>query len=651
MTFIKQPVDDFTIYTYTVNALPYHSVVWALDQTLVWIQPPHHLAVSLWLDQFREDFPNHTLSYLWVLELTPQTLLTLSACLKAMPSLLVVTSEAIQHTLTDSPLKVRFTTLEDTPFAQKQHRWVAIEANHIPTLGAHVLYVPQAKLLVCATLLSQASPTFDKDALKAYHEQHLSHSDILKPLLKPLKALEVDLCVTTMGPLYEEGPYRLAVVTLMQHTFYPKHFIVEAAHAHHRQYDYEALCQQTMLNLLPRFGETRLIETFSTHNLILERETLELKNPALKGHKLWHHLYHIIHTALGEEALHMLEPFVKKMHDVYHVPIPNVYRSLKHQFDLTLAKIDAQNQDLMQSLSNLQTQLDQTQNKLLRDPLTNRFNSIFFERFLEDRKDDDWHVCVVSIDRFNVLNQRLGVHGANEVLKTLSYLIEETLPEDCVIFKYTGTQFALWLAANHDLKVWTEKLRNAVRESTLFVEAIDVNLAGVSTVPLREDPREAYTLSSLYKQLNARVLKSQNDGPGAIVIEGDAQVIQTHKTVLIVDEDDVNLRLITRFLERTEFRVVSCSSVEEALERLNRLAVDVIISELNLAKLDGFALKQKLNAEAAYASIPFIIASHNKNERTLTRAYELNVDAVLQKPLYLEEVHGLIKRFTRGRQR
>lgn len=651
MSFSTHQVDAFTIYTHDNPARPFRMVVWALENTLMIIQPPHFPDVFVWHQTLKHDFPHHELRYVWLLECTPHSIHTLSQWLNVAPKLSIVTSKNIKNTLLESALDLTFHTLDKTPFAKKTHHWVRLQADLLPSLGAHALYFPKPKLLLTGTVLSQPSTDNDKDALKAYHEQQFSHSDVLKPLLKTLKGLDVSMCVTTMGPLYDTSSYQIAIVTLMQHTFYPRHFIVEATHKNQRRYDYEALAQQTLLNLVPRYGDAFLANHFKEHNLFFEEGTLELKNAPLQGHKLWHYLFQIIDLSLGQEALQLLEPFVKKMQKTYHVPLPNAYRSLKHQFDLSLAEKDAQNQDLAFSLTTLQAKLDETQNKLLRDPLTNRFNSLFFERFLDDRKNDDWHVFVVSIDRFNVLNQRLGLQGANEVLKTLSYLIEETLPEDCVIFKYTGTQFAVWLPLEHALNVCAERLRNAVRESTLFVDTIDVNIAGVSLTELREVPRQAFTMPRLYKLLNARVLKAQNDGPGAIVTDGDTSLIPTHKTVLIVDEDDVNLRLLTRFLERTEFKVISCKSVEEALDRLSRVPVDVVISELNLAKLDGFALKQKLNAEASLAVIPFIIASHNKNERTLTRAYDLNVDAVLQKPLYLEEVYGLIKRLTRGQQR
>jgi DNA-binding response OmpR family regulator len=86
------------------------------------------------------------------------------------------------------------------------------------------------------------------------------------------------------------------------------------------------------------------------------------------------------------------------------------------------------------------------------------------------------------------------------------------------------------------------------------------------------------------------------------------------------------------------------TDIYEAYEQLETHNVDIIISEINLSKLDGFQLKQKINESLTFKNIPFIMVSHLKNLEVVTRCNILDIDLILQKPMIPDELIGHIKR-------
>ena len=80
---------------------------------------------------------------------------------------------------------------------------------------------------------------------------------------------------------------------------------------------------------------------------------------------------------------------------------------------------------------------------------------------------------------------------------------------------------------------------------------------------------------------------------------------------------------------------------------IEQKTIDLIISEINLSKLDGFSLKKSLNKQMKYSKIPFIFISHMKNEALIERANLLHVNYFIKKPFYMVELLGLIRRSIR----
>ncbi len=258
-TFVTK--NSCIIQTYRDHSLNFHSVTYVFEDLFVLINPPHESVIPSWLDYLNTHHSLKGWSYLWLSELTPWTLTRLNALTLAVPALKLITSDPLKAQLLAHDPSLRIDTLDDTPFAKPKRHWHVLEATALQPKGAHLLYFPEATLLLSQSLFSQSASTLDKEDLKRTHEQLFHNSDLLKPILREIKTLDITLCVPSMGPLYDETTFKQALVTLMQHTFYEQHFIVKKAVSQKRYYNYDALIQQALIILQTHVTHTRF-QTF-----------------------------------------------------------------------------------------------------------------------------------------------------------------------------------------------------------------------------------------------------------------------------------------------------------------------------------------------------------------------------------------------------
>ena len=125
--------------------------------------------------------------------------------------------------------------------------------------------------------------------------------------------------------------------------------------------------------------------------------------------------------------------------------------------------------------------------------------------------------------------------------------------------------------------------------------------------------------------------------------------------ILIVDDDPDIRTAIGAVLEARDYEVVTAPDGEEGLVKLRDEKPDLMILDLLMPKMDGFAVCKELKdpRRAKYSNIPILILTSVKEEAS-RRRYELetglamDVDDYVEKPIdpytLLERVEKLLKR-------
>jgi DNA-binding response OmpR family regulator len=127
-----------------------------------------------------------------------------------------------------------------------------------------------------------------------------------------------------------------------------------------------------------------------------------------------------------------------------------------------------------------------------------------------------------------------------------------------------------------------------------------------------------------------------------------------HK-ILVVDDDPDILEAISMILESQGYKVVTARDGVEGLANLKAEKPDLLILDLLMPKMDGFAVCKELQDPrwAKYRDIPILILTSVREEASRRRyeletGLELDVDDYVEKPVspdtLLERVGRLIKR-------
>jgi len=113
------------------------------------------------------------------------------------------------------------------------------------------------------------------------------------------------------------------------------------------------------------------------------------------------------------------------------------------------------------------------------------------------------------------------------------------------------------------------------------------------------------------------------------------------RAALVVDDSMLIRHTVCRFLEERGFTVESATNGVQALELLNGMQPDIIITDMQMPKMDGPQLIDALKAKPATANIPIVILAGKQtggDHAGETRAdfvifKDIDIEAQLQKAL------------------
>ncbi|WP_427913784.1 Hpt domain-containing protein [Ramlibacter sp. MMS24-I3-19] len=158
-------------------------------------------------------------------------------------------------------------------------------------------------------------------------------------------------------------------------------------------------------------------------------------------------------------------------------------------------------------------------------------------------------------------------------------------------------------------------------------------------------------LSAVYGE-QARLLSADNAQPevleaagGKAVVIAQAPAVPQVPLVLVVDDSITVRRVTQRLLQREGYRVALAADGLQALERLAEERPAVVLSDIEMPRMDGFDLARNIRADARWASLPIVMITSRIAEKHREHARELGVNHYLGKPYSEEELLSLVKHY------
>jgi len=129
--------------------------------------------------------------------------------------------------------------------------------------------------------------------------------------------------------------------------------------------------------------------------------------------------------------------------------------------------------------------------------------------------------------------------------------------------------------------------------------------------------------------------------PGVVVDPEE----QARPLVLVVDDSLTVRRVTQRLLTREGYRVKLAKDGMEALEALAQERPVVVLSDIEMPRMDGFDLVRNMRADEKLAGLPVIMITSRIAQKHRDYAQELGVDHYLGKPYGEEELLSLVARY------
>jgi PAS domain S-box-containing protein len=118
----------------------------------------------------------------------------------------------------------------------------------------------------------------------------------------------------------------------------------------------------------------------------------------------------------------------------------------------------------------------------------------------------------------------------------------------------------------------------------------------------------------------------------------DAPPADGHRPRILVADDNADMRDYVARLLSPHFEVTAVADGRAALEEARREPPDLVLSDMMMPQLDGFALLRQMRADAALQSVPIILLSARAGEEARVEGLDAGADDYIIKPFHAREL-------------
>lgn len=225
--------------------------------------------------------------------------------------------------------------------------------------------------------------------------------------------------------------------------------------------------------------------------------------------------------------------------------------------------------------------------------------------------------------RFETVDQLALAYGTEISTGGMFLATNDPLP--------VGRELRVRLVLPETLTEITMRARVAHRRTPAEADAAGLPAGmGVSFVAL-----DAATLAQLEGFVADRMQADEAPAAKAPLREGSS--------VLVVDDDPTYQQLVAAAFNRDD-RVRFATNGFEALALCGKETPDLIVSDVNMPKMDGWQLLRLLRTKPQFATVPLLFTTTLNSEADRLRGYRLGVDDYIAKPFRVAELRVRVDR-------
>lgn len=524
--------------------------------------------------------------------------------------------------------------------------FIFIETPYLPFIDSFMTYETESFTLFSSELFSgsprrwelYADTLFYKESLKSFHERLMPGNDFLRPVMDLISNIQIKRILTHRGSVIDNSiELYIKILKELECGIYLNPLKNDIS----RKDGYINLSNKIVQALINIYGTSEVAGAFSQTELDLGSRN-QITSWAGTGEELWDKLFAVIHRKKGAVWLNAVRSELDKLMLNYNAAQPKVYDDL----DQEMLRLDDENIKLKER----NARLEAARENLVRCPITNLRNESFLRNYLSEEilsaatNLSEFSLCRIDIDRMSEIWQKYGKSSADikhQTLRTMAYaIVHHVQIREHELFKNGDDSFSLFLphTKKNDAVLIAENLRNQIARSEQFAEPVTVSIGVTAFSELLDEEKNP---DGIIDSTREKVIRAKKAGSNIVFSELSHEERRLRKTILVVDTDVINLEiLVVNFAERG-IDVLTCNDGNEALRQIELYRPELVISELMIPKLNGFAVRENMLADSSLKQTPYILLSHQKDEANIRQAIDLRIIYYLQKPYILTELLGL----------
>jgi len=116
-------------------------------------------------------------------------------------------------------------------------------------------------------------------------------------------------------------------------------------------------------------------------------------------------------------------------------------------------------------------------------------------------------------------------------------------------------------------------------------------------------------------------------------------------TILVVEDNILIRELVREILEREQYQVVEACDGKDALEKMEESAPNLVLMDIQLPMLDGYAVLHQLRRDRRFHRLPVIALTAYAMRSDQEKALQAGFDSYLPKPIDRAALLQLIRNF------
>ncbi len=116
-------------------------------------------------------------------------------------------------------------------------------------------------------------------------------------------------------------------------------------------------------------------------------------------------------------------------------------------------------------------------------------------------------------------------------------------------------------------------------------------------------------------------------------------------TILVAEDSVATRRMLEKLLTTVGYQVIVCRDGQEALDKLEQHheVIDLILSDVEMPKVNGFELLQKVRGNSKFKNTPVVMATSRTGDRHKQQAIKLGATDYLGKPIQPQELLNIVE--------